>query len=399
MWISITFQRLQYGVGILVENFMKLTYLYPANRRFTLQIILPALITCCCAFKTAGQTAGIILLPDQPFSFKSPEFYIAAVDDERPSRYSVASLVAGNTGQKTHIINTDLQGGAAAAIKHFTDVHVPADPEAIPVTLQLKTFGLTENAANGATINGIMTVSVSFNRQFTNHITHLVDYEGSISYTRSLNQPAPTIIRQGLENSLAYLNKWVKREAASNIGLARKVKVNFKDHEDNTDGDTLYYTGNRPLVWADFKDIPRVNRFEAEVFTGIAYAEQVEVVNGTININIDLKTYLSKNDCWVRDGARSDFTLNHEQRHFDIAMLAAEHFKQKISAFELPVDDYDGRINVEYLETLREAYRTQKQYDEETQHGTIATVQDEWDKKIDGELKSYGISKKIPQTL
>src|SRR5471030_2087051 len=113
------------------------------------------------------------------------------------------------------------------------------------------------------------------------------------------------------------------------------------------------------------------------------------VTKGVININITLKVDLPKSDCWIRGDSHDDYVLNHEQRHFDIEKLVAEHFKQKIEAMHLPVDNFDGPINVEYLETLREANRLQKQYDSETRHGSDRATQVRWDEKIDRELKTY----------
>ncbi|MGZ3752321.1 MAG: hypothetical protein ACXVAU_13655, partial [Mucilaginibacter sp.] len=78
-------------------------------------------------------------------------------------------------------------------------------------------------------------------------------------------------------------------------------------------------------------------------------------------------------------------------RHFDIAKIVAERFKRKISSINLPPDNYDGDINVEYLETLRELHRMQVQYDKETRHGSDRYGQRQWDEKIDSELKVLGV--------
>ncbi len=57
----------------------------------------------------------------------------------------------------------------------------------------------------------------------------------------------------------------------------------------------------------------------------------------------------------------------------------------------LPVDNYDGPINIEYLETLREATRMQKLYDAETRHGIDQQAQARWNEKIDKELKVLAV--------
>jgi hypothetical protein len=106
-----------------------------------------------------------------------------------------------------------------------------------------------------------------------------------------------------------------------------------------------------------------------------------------------IKVDVAKSDCWVRSSDRDSYVLNHEQRHFDIEKLVSEHFKQKISAMNLPVDNFDGPISVEYFETLREATRMQKQYDTQTSHGQNRQAQAQWNEKIDKELREYGLKK------
>ena len=154
-----------------------------------------------------------------------------------------------------------------------------------------------------------------------------------------------------------------------------------------------YYTADRPLTWDDFKDRPRDNHFEAEILPSIGYIEQTEVKKGVIYVTMAMKVNVAKSDCWVQGGGKDDYILNHEQRHFDIEKIVGEHFKQKILAMELPVDNYNGPINVEYLETLREATRMQKQYDAETRHGQDKQAQAEWNEKIDKELRELGLKK------
>ncbi|HVV54206.1 MAG TPA: hypothetical protein VHC47_02710, partial [Mucilaginibacter sp.] len=163
------------------------------------------------------------------------------------------------------------------------------------------------------------------------------------------------------------------------------------DYAENPEGDTIYYSVKRPLTWADFRDGVMDDAFQAEVFTSIGYTEKMAVSKGVVILDIALKVDLPKSDCLVKPGGRDDYALNHEQRHFDIAKIVAERFKHKILAMQLPVDDYDGPIDMQYFETLRELTAMQKRYDNETRHGLDRAMQAEWDKKIDQELKTDGI--------
>ena len=52
------------------------------------------------------------------------------------------------------------------------------------------------------------------------------------------------------------------------------------------------------------------------------------------------------------------------------------------------MDNYQGILSVEYLETLREMNRMQVQYDTETKHGVDQAAQKRWDELLDKELGS-----------
>lgn len=334
-----------------------------------------------------------IVLKDEHLSFTPSEFYIADVTDGQPDN-KPAVLQIGNLPHAS-AKPVGLKGGTISAVKHFIDHNLPADTALHPVVLIVKTFRLTETLAADGHISGKLEIDFSFGLKRAYGIVHLIDYNGSLEYTRTANQladPEP-MLRHGIENALLYFNKWMNKAADGNVLLAKRVKVSFSDYAEKPEGDTIYYSVDRPLTWADFQEKPRESRYEAEIFTSIGYNERVEVIKGTININMALKVELAKSDCWVQGKGADNYALNHEQRHFDIEKIVAERFKRKILSMHLPVDNYDGPINVEYLETLREATRMQKQYDAETRHGLNAQAQIEWNIKIDKELREDGVKK------
>src|SRR5262249_43650507 len=157
-----------------------------------------------------------------------------------------------------------------------------------------------------------------------------------------------------IEDALAWFNNWMNLQEDRDPRLARAVKVDFTDYTEQPESDTVYYSPKQPLTWADFGEGSLGNNYDAEVFTSIDYTEKTEVVKGVIQVHVSVKTDLPKSDCIVRPGGQTSVALYHEQRHFDIAKIVAERFKHKIQAMHLPVDNYDGPINVQYLETLRE---------------------------------------------
>ncbi|CAN5296522.1 hypothetical protein BH09BAC6_BH09BAC6_20340 [soil metagenome] len=347
-------------------------------------------------FRPAKRQTNVIVLKDEPAPVIAKEFYVAAVTDDREDKSAIARLlpfkIAGADVAKPYPV--DLQGGVKAAVKQFVDRNLQQDKSLRPVVISIKKINITEQPAINGQVVGQIKITLAFNLQKGEEQQHLADYNGSANYIRNPGPPQDVepSLRRALVYGLNYLNTWMNKQANGNIKLARGVKVIFSDYAEQHEDDTVYYSVKRPLKWADFKGQPQGgSRFDAEVYVSVGYTENVTLVNGIVNVAIAVKTYMPKSASWVRGGAGSAHSLDHEQRHFDIAKLVAEHFKRKILAENLPVDNYDGPINVEYLEIFREMDRLQKQYDLETTHGLDSIAQAQWSERIDGELKELGV--------
>lgn len=361
------------------------------NRSLVLMFSIVSTLLCG-AFGIKQKSAGPIILRDEKINFTPKEFYIADVADERKDRSSVASLVVVNPDHSTAIQKVDLKDGAVTSIDRFITRNLHRDTSLRPVMLILKEFKITETSLSNGQVSGWLGIVFSFSLQASYRTIHMVDYTGGIRYTRQADNPIDEeeILRHGLEGALTFFNTWINSNAETNALLAKAVRLHFTDYTETPEGDTIYYSAKRPLIWTDFKDKPRDNRFEAEVLPVIGYTERNKVVKRIIYVDMAIKVSVAKSDCWVR-GEKDDYVLNHEQRHFDIEKIVSEHFKKKLLAMKLPTDNFYGPINVEYLEALREATRMQKQYDAETRHGQNRTVQAQWNEQIDKELRLYGI--------
>ncbi|MDN5287571.1 MAG: hypothetical protein JWR38_3845 [Mucilaginibacter sp.] len=314
------------------------------------------------------------------------EFYVAGVTDERDDRNAIAWLLPpGKTAGKYSV---DLKGGTLAAIKQFINFTWPPNKVLRPVIMHIKKFRLDESLLPGGNVEGRVSVTLSFYLQKDEGSIQLIDYTGSAGYSRPAEQQADAepILRHALEHGLIYFNTWINREADTNIKLAKSVRLIFTDYTEQPEGDTVYYSGKRPLRWDDFRAKPEGGKYEAEVFPSIGYNEEVEVVKGIVNVHLSVKAYVPKSACWVKDGSRNAYSLNHEQRHFDIVKIIAEHFKKNLKAEKFTVDNYDGPVGAVYLESFHEMNVMQEQYDNETSHGTNPYAQQQWNEKIDKEL-------------
>ena len=122
------------------------------------------------------------------------------------------------------------------------------------------------------------------------------------------------------------------------------------------------------------------------VMPNIAYDQDEKIEDGVIHVTLTLKTFLAKSDCWLGVSYKDDYMLNHEQRHFDVAKIITEQFRQQIHKAKINPDTYEAVINMQYLESYRDMNKMQKAYDTETAHGLNRAAQQSWNKRIDNLL-------------
>lgn len=349
------------------------------------------------SYKTPFQKLDQIVLQPQALPIVPKEFYIAKVVDDRAEKSAVAwifPLVA--LKQKPALQAVDFKGGSLNAMQDFIFQSLPRDKKLRPILVHVKECKVTEAASAPGRIEGKVAVSLAFDLMNEVDNIHLTDYRLDTKYIRPDNQPVNIVgpaLRESFSSALKYFNSWMDSQADHNPSLAKAVKVTIKDYREKPEGDTIYYAVNRPLNWNDFQEKAPNSKYAATVFPSFGFDEKREIVNGIIKIQLSLKIYVPKSACWVKDQDKTDYTLNHEQRHFDIVAIVGKHFEQKIKSLKLPVTNCDGPINYEFYESFREMNHLQDQYDAETQHGINTSAQERWNKRIDDDLIALGVKK------
>jgi hypothetical protein len=351
------------------------------------------IITCLVPLNSFKATTPIVL-KDAPIAFKPSGYYIAEVIDERATANAIAQLVIKAPGNKTANQQTDLQGGALTAINKFIARNLAKDTSLKAVSISIKELKIIETPLTGNRADGQIKLSLSYGLQKEYGIEPLVNYQGGFHYIR-LNDNMADVelhLRKTIINGLTFFNKWFIANAPHNVKLANKVKFTFTDYTEPVEGDTIYYSPRRPLTWADFQSklAPR-GPYAASVMPSIAYEQQSKIADGTIYVTLAMKAYVAKSSCWVKPGIHDNYSLNHEQRHFDVVKIIAEQFKQKILAQKLTPDTYEGFITMQYLDSYRDMYAMQQAYDKETGNGRHPDIQARWNERIDKELKASGL--------
>ncbi|SKA16345.1 hypothetical protein SAMN04488128_1021241 [Chitinophaga eiseniae] len=177
------------------------------------------------------------------------------------------------------------------------------------------------------------------------------------------------------------------------------IQLEFEDreNEDDPDSDTLFYSNTRRLRWDDFKGVPSPAGPSAAVsYTSFSYEGASTLSHDTLKIKLIMQVFFIKSASWVRNDARDNYALMHEQLHFDITRLVVERFKQKLRQTALNRDDYDSVIQYQYLQSFQEMNRMQYAFDRDTHHGNNMAAQVRWRDKVNLGLKNKGV---MPEEL
>ncbi|TFH06940.1 MAG: hypothetical protein E4H08_10290 [Candidatus Atribacteria bacterium] len=173
----------------------------------------------------------------------------------------------------------------------------------------------------------------------------------------------------------------------------------------------------RRLTWDDFQvkeNRPAGVDESAQIFSGLdlGWRSAPATQSGSGHVariqtsSLVVRNVMVQTGSWVVAGTQTDSLLNHEQRHFDLN----EVYRRKLQAALLKLrgegktakeahEDLERKINETWKKAMDKlngisavggADRVdglQDDYDNQTEHGTEAGKQEEWDKKIDEWLK------------
>lgn len=155
--------------------------------------------------------------------------------------------------------------------------------------------------------------------------------------------------------------------------------------------DQIAYKKGLRLKWNDFQGAEDPNNSDAVAmaYTGVSVRYDGSVSKGTVHLNIRVLTHFSRSQSWVLSGSKNDWTLNHEQRHFDITALNACALYRELSSYAF-TDRFETEIRELQERYQRKNEEDQDRYDRETNHGIRHKAQDEWTERIQRALDESG---------
>lgn len=329
-----------------------------------------------------------IALKKEPVAVRSATFSLAHVRDNRPIRSNVGHILSNPKDYLTARLSDDVTDTFTSLLR---PVLLP-DSARVPVTFVVKNLSFSEKAKSDVQADGTCRLELVFEVIRDNQPIQLTTYTAQTHYTRTFGQTdrLEYVARRALENAAQYLSDWIKVNRDKSPALVKGIRFLFKDHIlQQPTSDTVFYHALRQLTWDDFLGTkPPGSQSAASIFSSFSYEGHSHWVNGYIQVELTFRVFMLKSQSWVTLGARDDYSLRHEQNHFDITKMVVERFKQQILADnDMDIDDYNSRIQFLYLEAYRDMNRWQKQYDGETAHGINHTEQQRWDQKVATDLR------------
>lgn len=318
-------------------------------------------------------------------------FYFSKIIDERKDRTKIGEVYGANQLEK----QLKLSGGTVKTIQSYLSKAFFKNANEYSIVFKIKELFVDENLDNSK-IKGKCKIKIAYSFIRDTTEVELTDFQTAITYTRSLGEynNYEILLSKVLEKSVNYFDEWMEENYDKNPKLIKSINLVVKPDYllDNPEkGDTIFWSPNRKMTWSDFKgQMPKSTKYSAQIFNNFEYSAPLKLEDGILTIDLQMKVYMLKSASWTSSTSLSDYSIAHEQLHFDLTKLIAERFKEKAKQI-LTVDNYDSELQMLFIEMYREMNRVQKEYDDESNHSINTFSQQKWQNKTMEEMRNLGI--------
>jgi hypothetical protein len=361
---------------------------YKNTRNF---LIIISLFFCKIHFIKAQYTDKWISLKYESVRHKPNRFYFVKVIDERRDKSKIGMVY----GEKQIEKSLKLSGGTVKSLQNYFSKSILKDATCYPIVFKIKELIIDEDV-NNQKISGKCKIKISYSFLRDTTEVELTDFQASINYSRTLGDynNYETLLSKVVEKSVIFFGDWMRENYDKNEKLIKSLNLIVRsDYEiDNPEkGDTIFWSPTRKMTWADFTGtMPKTTKYSAQIFNNFEYTAPLKIENGILSIALQMKVYMLKSASWTSSTSLSEYSLGHEQLHFDIAKLVVERFKQKAKQI-LTVDNYDSQLQMLFIEMYREMNRLQREYDDESNHSINIIGQEKWRLIANDELRQVGV--------
>jgi len=337
-----------------------------------------------CAFSLssfAQSSARLIRLGKPKPRATASRIRIDAVVDDRSDTNAIGSMRAGIANRPRAV---SLERGITASIRDFYRQYENAAPDAIPVTMHLRTLDVSE------TMQGMKErLNIRYNYAFIGESGEL-SYEGS-AYAESsmdVSQYIERLVRESLVTTFDKVaDAWQKPEAAAQGKVAISVRI---EPQPGSTG-LISFDRNRRLSYEDYKGEPDdLSRGSAATYTGISFGYSAQQNGADFRIIVTISAIADPQKSWMRASGQNPKVLAHENVHFAITAVMACRLADTLRGLDVTKADFEPKLRDAFNAVDRQQEQQQRLYDQETNHGTRAIEQKAWEDKVLAELKRSG---------
>jgi hypothetical protein len=361
---------------------------YKKNKLF---LIVLSIFFCKSLAVSAQYSDKWISLKYESVRHKPNHFYFSKILDERRDRSKIGEVYGINQLEK----HLKLSGGTTKALQSYLSKAFDKNTSEYSIVFKIKELFVDENIENSK-IKGKCKIKIAYSFQRDTTEVELTDFQTAITYTRSFGDynNYEILLSKVLEKSVNYFDEWMGENYDKNSKLIKSINLVVKPDYlmDNPErGDTIFWSPTRKMTWNDFKgEMPKNTKYSAQIFNNFEYAAPLKLEDGILTIDLQMKVYMLKSLSWTSSTSLSDYSIAHEQLHFDLTKLIVERFKEKAKQI-LTVDNYDSELQMLFIEMYREMNRVQKEYDDETNHSINVFSQQKWQSKTMEQMRNLGI--------
>lgn len=330
------------------------------------------------AFRLFSAEYHLNLVPE-PWKVAPKGYFISEVRDAR------ADKSIGNVMVNGKIVPATLKSPITEELLSYLKGSVSFDTTTIPVIIEIQKFHL---AVKGTAVKhqASLDFAIRFVREINGEIYELFQLSGKPQINAQGNIPevGEKNISAAMQQSFTNFDSWIK-DNMNILPMVTSVEVQFlPETKLKPDvGDTLIWDNTYKLVWTDFQGQPPASDFAAESNCMFNYKAHTEIVSGKMILYVNFNACFIKGSSWVKEGSLQDSLLLHEQYHFNICEAHARKFRSRLKELKLSPMKIEQQIKVVFDEEWKAYVQAQDLYDEQTQHGIVREMQEQWMRDVD----------------
>lgn len=171
--------------------------------------------------------------------------------------------------------------------------------------------------------------------------------------------------------------------------LSFDEKINKSQEEE----DVILWSKNRKLTWDDFQGLADETK-EDNAFPSFLIESDVKL--GQDNLDVTVQCSFNKKASWT--SSNSNLLLKYFQLRFDIIELNLRKLREKV--LKVKISELENGIDDKIIENFyNRLYEVNKKYDNDTKLGQDSDKLNEWEKKVEVELKEFEAFEKSRYTL